>query len=167
MASLSGPERPSKRQPLMTPKGDRSSNSRARQSPEHLVWVDGVPWDENTLPAPLMIKMEGYPIESHQVMTKDGYTLTMHRIPFGSGHRSPMSTTSFSSSSTSYSATFSSSSPSSSRTPRSGNVAVGNSSQSNGHGVPLRIPVLVQHGVLCSSADWVMGTPERSLGKKD
>lgn len=145
MDSLRGPERPSKRQPLITPKGDRSSaGSRARR-PEHLVWVDGVLWDENTLPAPLMIKMEGYPVESHQVLTKDGYTLTMHRIPFGRGHESL-------------------SPASSSRTPRSSTSVFGNNSEIYGDGVPLRIPVLVQHGVLCSSADWVMGAPERSLG---
>ncbi len=26
-------------------------------------------------------------------------------------------------------------------------------------------PVLMLHGILCSSADWVMGEPEKSLGE--
>ena len=29
-----------------------------------------------------MISREGYPAETHQVVTEDGYILTMHRIPF-------------------------------------------------------------------------------------
>ena len=29
-----------------------------------------------------MIAGEGYPVETHQVVTEDGYILTMHRIPF-------------------------------------------------------------------------------------
>lgn len=28
-------------------------------------------------------------------------------------------------------------------------------------------PVLLLHGILCSSADWVMGEPERSLGDEE
>ena len=28
------------------------------------------------------------------------------------------------------------------------------------------MPVLLQHGVLCSSADWVIQSPEKSLGKR-
>ncbi|KAL6417526.1 hypothetical protein ACFW04_007353 [Cataglyphis niger] len=30
-----------------------------------------------------MIKREGYPAETHVIMTKDGYLLTLHRIPGG------------------------------------------------------------------------------------
>ena len=29
-----------------------------------------------------MISREGYPAETHQVVTEDGYILTMHRIPY-------------------------------------------------------------------------------------
>ena len=36
---------------------------------------------------PLMVGREGYPVETHQVITKDGYILRMHRIPHGK--RSP------------------------------------------------------------------------------
>ena len=30
---------------------------------------------------------------------------------------------------------------------------------------PTKTPILLQHGLLCSSADWVMGIPEKFLGK--
>ena len=36
---------------------------------------------------PLMVSKEGYPVETHQVITDDGYILRMHRIPHGK--RSP------------------------------------------------------------------------------
>ena len=34
-----------------------------------------------------MVSREGYPVETHQVITEDGYILAMHRIPHG--RRSP------------------------------------------------------------------------------
>ena len=34
-----------------------------------------------------MVGREGYPVETHQVVTEDGYILRMHRIPHGK--RSP------------------------------------------------------------------------------
>ena len=37
-----------------------------------------------------MISKEGYPAETHQVITDDGYILRMHRIPHGR-ERSPKS----------------------------------------------------------------------------
>ena len=67
-----------------------------------------------------MVAREGYPIETHTVVTEDCYILEMHRIPYGKN--SP-----------------------------------------NEPGV-VRPAVLVQHGLLCSSADWVMGIPEKFLG---
>ena len=67
-----------------------------------------------------MIAMEGYPCETHSVITEDCYILEMHRIPYGK-----------------------------------------NSPPADGVRRPA---VLVQHGLLCSSADWVMGIPEKSLG---
>ena len=30
-----------------------------------------------------MVSKEGYPVETHQVITEDGYILRMHRIPHG------------------------------------------------------------------------------------
>ncbi len=67
-----------------------------------------------------MIAKQGYPAETHEVVTEDGYILQMHRIPFGK--KSP---------------------------PESGVV---------------KPAILLQHGLLCSSADYVMGIPEKSLG---
>ena len=37
-----------------------------------------------------MVGREGYPVETHQVVTEDGYILRMHRIPHGR-KRSPRS----------------------------------------------------------------------------
>ena len=68
-----------------------------------------------------MIAREGYPVETHLVITEDCYHLQMHRIPYGKGQ---------------------------------------NSSE-NGEKRPV---VYLQHGLLCSSADWVMGSPLKSLG---
>ena len=69
-----------------------------------------------------MIAKEGYPIETHIVVTEDCYILQMHRIPYGK-----------------------------------------NSPQVQGE--EARPAVYLQHGLLSSSADWVMGAPEHSLGK--
>ena len=65
-----------------------------------------------------MIAREGYPVETHLIITEDCYHLQMHRIPYGKGQ--------------------------------------------NGTGT--RPVIYLQHGLLCSSADWVMGIPEKSLG---
>ncbi|XP_050454054.1 lipase 3-like isoform X3 [Cataglyphis hispanica] len=51
-----------------------------------------------------MIRKEGYPAETHVIMTQDGYFLTLHRIPGGNGS----------------------------------------------------LPVLLQHGLFCSSVSWVI-----------
>ena len=68
-----------------------------------------------------MVAREGYPIETHTVVTDDCYILQMHRIPYGK--KSPYV-----------------------------------------KGEEPRPAVYLQHGLLCSSADWVMGAPEKSLG---
>ena len=68
-----------------------------------------------------MIAMEGYPVETHTVITEDCYILEMHRIPYGK------------------------------HSPPEPGVA--------------RPVAYLQHGLLCSSADWVIAIPEKSLGK--
>ncbi|XP_029163316.1 lipase 3-like [Nylanderia fulva] len=55
-------------------------------------------------PIPEMIRKEGYPVETHVIMTEDGYLLTLYRIPGGKNS----------------------------------------------------LPILVQHGLLASSADWLV-----------
>jgi lysosomal acid lipase/cholesteryl ester hydrolase len=62
-----------------------------------------------------MIRAEGYPAETHYVVTDDGYILTLHRIPHGKDNAGET-------------------------------------------GKPV---VFLQHGLLCSSADWVMATPSK------
>ena len=69
-----------------------------------------------------MVAKEGYPIETHTVITEDCYILEMHRIPYGKNSR-------------------------------------------HVQGEKPRPAVYLQHGLLCSSADWVMGAPDKSLGK--
>lgn len=71
---------------------------------------------------PIMIAREGYPVETHTVVTEDCYILEMHRIPHGKN-----------------------------------NAPTGPGD--------VRPAVYLQHGLLCSSADWVMGIPEKSLGE--
>ena len=65
-----------------------------------------------------MITHEGYPAESHVVITEDDYMLTMHRMPRGKHD------------------------------------------VDDGKQRPL---ILLQHGFLCSSADWVIPGPEKGL----
>lgn len=67
-----------------------------------------------------MIVREGYPVETHTVITEDCYILEMHRIPHGKDE--------------------------------------------DGTEEVQRPAVYLQHGLLCSSADWVMGSSDNSLG---
>jgi lysosomal acid lipase/cholesteryl ester hydrolase len=69
---------------------------------------------------PQLIAKNGYPVETHHVITKDGYILQIHRIPHGRK----------------------------------------NSEESN------KPAVLLQHGLLASSADWIMNTVDKALGMK-
>ncbi|CAH0397142.1 unnamed protein product [Chilo suppressalis] len=67
---------------------------------------------------PQLIAMNGYPAESHTVVTEDGYLLTLHRIPF---------------------------------------------SKKSAKKVVPRKTVLLHHGLLGSSADWIIPGPEKGL----
>ena len=69
---------------------------------------------------PALIRKNGYPVETHKVVTEDGYILKVHRIPYG----------------------------------KKSSLREGDS----------RPAVLVQHGILSSSADWVLAIPEKALG---
>ena len=69
-----------------------------------------------------MIAREGYPVETHLIITEDCYHLQIHRIPYGKNN------------------------------PGKSQIGI------------TRPAVYVQHGLLGSSADWVMGIPEKSLG---
>ncbi|KAL6431782.1 hypothetical protein ACFW04_007353 [Cataglyphis niger] len=54
---------------------------------ESNTWIDrnqtNTEINSNVIFTPEMIKREGYPAETHVIMTKDGYLLTLHRIPGG------------------------------------------------------------------------------------
>nr|CAD7398918.1 unnamed protein product [Timema cristinae] len=65
---------------------------------------------EAFLTVPQIIKLHGYPVETHRILTEDGYILTLHRIP--GSELSP---------------------------PRPG-----------------KKPVLLQHGILSCSVDWII-----------
>nr|CAD7430215.1 unnamed protein product [Timema monikensis] len=65
---------------------------------------------EAFLTVPQIIKLHGYPVETHRILTEDGYILTLHRIP--GSELSP---------------------------PRAG-----------------KKPVLLQHGILSCSVDWII-----------
>lgn len=69
---------------------------------------------------PELLQKYGYPVECHEVVTKDGYILKLHRIPHGRGE--------------------------------------------NGSHAERKPVVFLQHGLLCSSADWLMNTVDKALG---
>ena len=96
---------------------------------------------------------QGYPLEEHFVTTADGYVLGMFRIPWGTSD-APEATAG----------------PRQSSRGSSSSSDGGSSSSSGGtvgSGTPspvCRPPVLLLHGVLDSSAAWVLNRPEQSLG---
>ncbi|CAJ0595530.1 unnamed protein product [Cylicocyclus nassatus] len=94
---------------------------------------------EEMMTVPEIIRYWGYPVEVHKAVTADGYIVTMHRIPYG------------------------------------------RSTYQNYCGISLkdkqcqpfpgtgclegRRPVIfLQHGLLCSSAHWVLNFPHQSAG---
>lgn len=100
-----------------------------------------------------LVMDQGYPLEEHFVTTADGYVLGMFRIPWGTSD-----------------APAAAAGPRQSSWGSSGSSDGGSSSSSGGSmsgGVPspvCRPPVLLLHGVLDSSAAWVLNRPEQSLG---
>lgn len=87
---------------------------------------------------------QGYPLEEHFVTTADGYVLGLFRIPRGAGE-----------------ADGAEAGPGqSSQSGSSGS----RSSESTTPSPACRPPVLLLHGVLDSSAAWVLNRPEQSLG---
>ncbi|XP_069680361.1 lipase 3-like [Periplaneta americana] len=97
------------------------------------------------LQTPQLVVKYGYPMETHTVLTADGYFLTLHRIPHG---RSNVTTTD------ELNATESEVDSNSTET----------AWQSNEVETEERRPVVfVQHGLLSSSADWVVMGPGKAL----
>lgn len=88
-----------------------------------------------------MIEMAGYPVETHYVSTKDGYILKLHRIPSGRELKildSPDIIT--------------------------GLERIGDGIKNFISGPKIKPITLVQHGLFCSSADFVVTGPEKALG---
>jgi len=78
---------------------------------------------EENKSTPDIIRYWGYPVETHQVVTKDKYVLTVHRIPRGTPKSDP-----------SY------------------------------YKKTKRPVMFLQHGLLCSSSNWITNLPGQSLG---
>ena len=85
-----------------------------------------------------MIRAEGYDVEVHQVITADGYVLTLHRITGRTGEA---------------------------RSVAKKPAVIGVKKFYYLSLKRMFEKVLVNHGLLCSSADWVMGAPDKSLGR--
>lgn len=109
-------------------------------SPLSLTIVRAQYRDDSTDNVLRTIQQEGYPAEIHDVQTKDGYILKMHRIPRGLSLKYIF--------------------------PPSGATVYDRISDSvmNVISNRNRQPVLVMHGLFCSSADWVVAGPDKGLG---
>jgi len=89
---------------------------------------------------------QGYPLEEHFVTTSDGYVLGLFRIPRGATDAAAAP------------------GPSSGGSRGSGSSSSSSSASSSNPSSTCRPPVLLLHGVLDSSAAWVLNRPEQSLG---
>lgn len=110
-----------------------------------------------------LIEAHGYLAETHQICTEDGYYLTVHRV-LSSNDRVP-------------------SMPLNDDTIRNTDAAVINNKSNEDHNPSVssnrhqiletlkcytspgsKLPVIINHGILSSSADWVLLGPQKSIG---
>ena len=89
-----------------------------------------------------MVRKQGYPCEIHTVVTDDCYILELHRIPHGNFINSIFRDIFFKHAKLNF-------------------LGISNSNSST---VASKTPILLLHGILESSSDWVMSSPEQSLG---
>lgn len=81
-----------------------------------------------------MIELHGYPVESHEVRTKDGYILKMHRIPRKIKNKST--------------------------TENETEDTVKKLDEDDDKKLP---PVFIMHGLMCSDAIWTITGPGKAL----
>merc|ERR1712142_1190096 len=96
----------------------------------------------NNLPTPELIRSAGYPAETHYTTTEDGYILALHRIPHGKTGVDDEDDT-----------------------VHDDDDTVDDDDDTVDDDDDTHRPVIfVQHGILASSADWVLSTPTKGLG---
>ncbi|XP_012265131.1 lipase 3 isoform X5 [Athalia rosae] len=117
------------------------------------IMTGGLDHDEVHMTTPELIRLHGYPAEVHHTWTEDGYRLEMHRVPRPLSERIPITTTE-----TQY--------PSSPEQQPETNVndppTVGIEELTTLQPKD-RPPVLILHGLLSSSADFVLLGPQKAL----
>lgn len=113
------------------------------------------PFTPHTAPlyATELVEETGYPLEEHFVTTADGYVLGVYRIP---GDRGSAASRSSGGGGTAGARSVSASGGTRRRK--------GGSSAGSAGSTQRRPPVLLLHGVLDSSAAWVLNEPSQSLG---
>ncbi|XP_071877191.1 lipase 3 isoform X1 [Bombus fervidus] len=99
--------------------------------------------DEVHMTTPELINVHGYKSETHHIWTEDGYCLDVHRV-LSKSHQDSDCNVSGS---------------------NEQNLSNKNTIEYGSHGVKAKepIPVLIHHGLLSSSADWVLLGPEKAL----
>ncbi|XP_045609070.1 lipase 3 [Procambarus clarkii] len=126
---------------------DKPTHSRHRRSQPH---------PHINMTTPELIKARGYQAEVHQVVTGDGYILEMHRIPHG---RSPPSPTQAPPTTQTFHKIEAGRWLLGQMTDNRSSVPTAATSSSGGRPV-----VFLLHGILLSSADFVMNDPDQALG---
>ncbi|XP_076298733.1 lipase 3 isoform X1 [Lasioglossum baleicum] len=90
--------------------------------------------DEIHMTTPELIRAHGYTAETHHIWTKDGYCLDVHRVLPPKSHENP-----------------------------SNGLCDDGVNLNDQNITEARIPILVHHGLLSSSADWVLLGPKKAL----
>lgn len=107
---------------------------------------------------PELIKAHGYIPETHYIWTEDGYCLNVHRV-ISSNDQVPIKTDSTTNIDTTVTDNNSEDSDSSA-SPDCHRVLEALKSS----GASSKLPVIVNHGIVSSSADWVLLGPRKALG---
>lgn len=109
---------------------------------------------------PELIEAHGYVAETHQICTEDGYYLTAHRVLL-SNDRVPSNDTIINTDAAVIDSK-NSEDCNSSGSPDCQRIVESLESYIN---LDSKLPVIVNHGILSSSADWVLLGPQKSLGQ--
>ncbi|XP_012536620.1 lipase 3 isoform X2 [Monomorium pharaonis] len=113
--------------------------------------------DEVHMTMPELIKAHGYVAETHQICTQDDYYLTVHRV-LSSNDRVPLNADSIINTDITVIENKSSKDRNSSVSPDCRILeTLGCTSSSS------KLPIIISHGILSSSADWVLLGPQKAL----